>query len=164
VDLSRLVELLGHTSTESALAGFLVDAGIVRLPNPMRADKLSAAQRSVAVRRLGLTLEFAARSRFGAADPVVGDGALVLCGFSVVAPAPAFDEPTVSLVYPFGLALGGSRSSLHSLLGAPVFVDTAGDHLFAEDFVVGEVALSFRYDTRGRYEGFAVGRRVGGQG
>jgi hypothetical protein len=145
VDLSVLVTLLGHTSTESALAGFLVDAGIVRLPNPMRADKLSAAQ----------------RSRFGAADPVVGDGALVLCGFSVVAPAPAFDEPAVSLVYPFGLALGGSRSSLHSLLGAPVFVDTAGDHLFAEDFVVGNVALSFRYDTRGRYEGFAVGWRVG---
>jgi hypothetical protein len=161
LDLSILVKLLGHTSTESALAGFLVDAGITRLPNPMRAEKLSAAQRSVADRRLGLTLEFAARLRFGVADTVVGDGALVLTGFSCALPAPAFDEPAVLLVYPFGLALAGTRSSVHTLLGAPVFVDTAGDHLFAEDFVVGNVALSFRYDTRGRYEGFAVSRRVG---
>jgi hypothetical protein len=161
VDLSVLAGLLGHTSTDSALAGFLADAGITRLPNPMRADKLSAAQRSCTDRRLGLTLEFAARSRFGATDPVVGDGALVFTGFSCALPEPAFDEPVVSLVYPFGLALAGTRSSVHSLLGSPAFVDTAGDHLFAEDFVVGDVSLSFRYDTRGRYEGFAVAQRVG---
>jgi hypothetical protein len=164
VDLSRLVSLLGHTSTDSALAPWLIDAGIevARLPNPMRADKLTAKQRSYTDRRLGLTLAFAPRSRFGAPDRVVGDGPLVLTGFSCFLAAPAFDERAASVAYPFGLALSGTRESVHALLGAPVFVDSAKDHLFAEDFVRGDVMLSFRYDTRGRYDGYGVDRRFAG--
>jgi hypothetical protein len=137
----------------------VVGVDVARLPNPMRAEKLSATQRSFVDRRLGLTLSFAARSRFGDADRIVGDGALVLTGFAVAAPSPDFDVAPVSLRYPFGLTLAGSREFVHERLGAPVYSDSAGDHLFTEDFVRGDVLVSFRYDKRGRYEGFTVDRR-----
>jgi hypothetical protein len=161
IDLSSLVPLLGSTSTLSGLSPWMVDAGvaIAQLPNPMRAEKLSAKQRSFVDRRLGLTLSFAARSRFGDADHIVGDGALVLTGFAVAAPSPDFDVAPVSLRYPFGLSLAGSREFVQDCLGAPVFSDSDGDHTFAEDFAHGDVLVSFRYDKRGRYEGFTVDRR-----
>ena len=157
VDLSSLVPLLGTTSTLSGLSQWLVDAGVdtARLPNPMRAEKLSAKQRSFVDRRLGLTLEFAARSRFRDADRVVGDGSLVLTGFAVSVPSPDFDAAPVSLRYPFGLTPIGSREFVHERLGTPVYSDSAGDRLFTEDFVHGDAVISFRYDQGGRYEEYS---------